>query len=1251
VGVWTSGGSKMADEDITLDGKPLQSLRVADLKAALEQRNLSKSGQKNTLIKRLKGALMLENLQKSSTSHCGLQPNSQIGQEMSQNSFIQQYLAKQQELLRQRLEREAQQNEEANDSPAVAEDDEDQSEDNDSSIHLSKKVSTRGPFVDGISLSRRAGHPRLPVVQLCVGKRLLSFAPVLIQALQQHSQPSATRSDPDAGSWDSSSLRGGSRSQDATVCLSPQDTRSPPLPSPPRAIASLSVRVLAQPPAVPRTNEEGAAPTEPGSAHPVLHLSRSAGGRAGPGPGGARRGSRAPPQPQQMPPSMPATFARSKRKLQPPQHIPPPQPAPAHHAPMQLRHPTPPPSPPPNLFPLPDTPKQSPPDTGEQEGEAARGPRGASFAPSSMQNKDSDSSSCSSSPEPSGKRKPGPLSLLVQKMESEGGKESADGPASSSKSPPHTAERKALQESKGGEEVRHFSTEERQPEGMEEQEEGKKSLQEDPKQEGERSQDEQKRDENSDSSSDSDSTSGSSSSSSSSEDKSNHAKPSSGLPVESKPSSSRRPAGRERVTCWPMPPELVSVHRRFKLTPFSSRVTQSHAQKSLDNFKTLYLKSDKPAEMTPLHQANDLNNSTPCQMWKSGPSGPDHTTSMPHQHLRLQHQLLFCLQVVSHSLSLTHTHLVALQGLLHLCVAEGGKVLHSSTSASSWSLEESERSPREVSPSAPAVTEMEAESESSVVPQPPPGTEPESREGSTDEVRSPKGWGEERDKIADPAPKTFAARKISLASNKTPPANADGGMSDADAASAAGRKRRWGSSTAVIAKKPSISITTDSLKSLIPDIKVNQEAVVELHPEELQLSGDEESPEAGADDQDKGLKIRRTVTQVVPSESHENGQEGEAERGEEPGRDAPSLPTHAPDTHPPSDPPAAATVAPSDSAVRRSISQQKSGVCITIDDPIRTTRQPSPSRGKLSNIVHVTNLVRPFTLGQLKELLNRTGTVVEEGFWIDKIKSHCFVTYATTEEAAATREALHRVKWPQSNPKVLHVDFCQQDELDFHKGILKPEEKEDHVVQPSAPPNRLPPLMRPAGVRDLWAEREKEMQRRERARGEREWDRDKVREFARPGEEERRSRSRSRDRFCPPAAEKADEPPAKLLDDLFLKTKAAPCIYWLPLTEEQVLQKVLDRTERQKERERRHRLKVREKDGSVPAVAGGDGERERGRDREGDKKREGGHRPRRPSEGPAGLRRSRSRSNPRDRRRGRHRSQHQEYSRRSESRS
>ena len=52
-------------------------------------------------------------------------------------------------------------------------------------------------------------------------------------------------------------------------------------------------------------------------------------------------------------------------------------------------------------------------------------------------------------------------------------------------------------------------------------------------------------------------------------------------------------------------------------------------------------------------------------------------------------------------------------------------------------------------------------------------------------------------------------------------------------------------------------------------------------------------------------------------------------------------------------------VTPSDSVVRRSISQQKSGMSVTIDDAAAAPapRQPSPPRGKLSAIVHVSNLV------------------------------------------------------------------------------------------------------------------------------------------------------------------------------------------------------------------------------------------------------------------------------------------------------
>lgn len=57
----------------------------------------------------------------------------------------------------------------------------------------------------------------------------------------------------------------------------------------------------------------------------------------------------------------------------------------------------------------------------------------------------------------------------------------------------------------------------------------------------------------------------------------------------------------------------------------------------------------------------------------------------------------------------------------------------------------------------------------------------------------------------------------------------------------------------------------------------------------------------------------------------------------------------------------------------------------------------SPAKHSPCNILYITNLVRPFTVLQLKSLLQRTGKIAEDGFWIDKIKSKCFVKYETEE--------------------------------------------------------------------------------------------------------------------------------------------------------------------------------------------------------------------------------------------------------------
>lgn len=104
-------------------------------------------------------------------------------------------------------------------------------------------------------------------------------------------------------------------------------------------------------------------------------------------------------------------------------------------------------------------------------------------------------------------------------------------------------------------------------------------------------------------------------------------------------------------------------------------------------------------------------------------------------------------------------------------------------------------------------------------------------------------------------------------------------------------------------------------------------------------------------------------------------------------------------------------------------------------------RSPSPAWNSPSRILHIENLTRPFTILQLKELLQEDGPMVEGGFWTNRIKSHCiaivsvcvcvqvcvtsflFLQYSSTDTAIATRNRLHGLKWPSTNPKLLRSDF------------------------------------------------------------------------------------------------------------------------------------------------------------------------------------------------------------------------------------
>lgn len=206
-------------------------------------------------------------------------------------------------------------------------------------------------------------------------------------------------------------------------------------------------------------------------------------------------------------------------------------------------------------------------------------------------------------------------------------------------------------------------------------------------------------------------------------------------------------------------------------------------------------------------------------------------------------------------------------------------------------------------------------------------------------------------------------------------------------------------------------------------------------------------------------------------------------------------------------------------------------------------RSPSPAKNPRCKTLHVKNLVRPFTQNQLKDLLGKHGTLVENGFWIDRIKSHCYVVYTDEDDAVATRQALHGIKWPATSPKILDVDYADEDEMardtEGFLGRKKEKEREanaekDEIKEPSV-------------------EEEKPMETEEK-------------------EEE----------------EEEDQKNAgNLLDNLFKKTKTIPCLYWLPLTDEQIATREREREERRKarqeerdkeEQERKERQQQREKE-------------------------------------------------------------------------
>lgn len=231
---------------------------------------------------------------------------------------------------------------------------------------------------------------------------------------------------------------------------------------------------------------------------------------------------------------------------------------------------------------------------------------------------------------------------------------------------------------------------------------------------------------------------------------------------------------------------------------------------------------------------------------------------------------------------------------------------------------------------------------------------------------------------------------------------------------------------------------------------------------------------------------------------------------------------------------------------------------------VEPKNKPSVKRLLTTCVIRITNLVRPFTVGQLRDLLQRTGKIVPNGFWIDTIKSQCIVEYENEDQAIETVYALNESQWPSTNPKFLRVVFTDKEELNKALNGTHP----DKLVK-----------QKESKVENLRHQVENQIILRE-------WDRGKLEDMN--GEKEdkpikrkisddphtlkdKKAKKDEKDLQDKRRKSKSKTPeriPTKSLDELFRKTKTTPTLYWSPLSTEQIAEREDQRRKHLAEMER-----------------------------------------------------------------------------------
>ncbi len=184
---------------------------------------------------------------------------------------------------------------------------------------------------------------------------------------------------------------------------------------------------------------------------------------------------------------------------------------------------------------------------------------------------------------------------------------------------------------------------------------------------------------------------------------------------------------------------------------------------------------------------------------------------------------------------------------------------------------------------------------------------------------------------------------------------------------------------------------------------------------------------------------------------------------------------------------------------------------------------PHRSHTAPTDTLLITNFVRPFTIQQLQSFLGQRGTILD--FWMDHIKTHCFVTYTRSEDASLAQREIDGTVWPADTGKSLHVKFVAR------TAAVHAIKEEEQRSSPSVHRIGYDEAKQSAGTHEPV-------------------------HTSLPATSGHSSTLSSPNGATLPSPNGATPAaPAKSLDELFKKTSAEPAVYYLPLTDAQVEEK------------------------------------------------------------------------------------------------